>query len=347
MSTVLVTGGSGFVASHVLLQLLDAGHTVRTTVRSPAREATVRELLSAGGVKDASGLTFHIADLSADAGWGEATAACDYVLHVASPFPPGAPKHEDDLIVPAREGTLRVLRAARDAGVKRVVQTSSFAAVGYGHPQLGRPLNESDWTNLEVPGASAYVKSKTLAERAAWRFIEEEGGALELSVINPPGIYGPVLGADFATSIWLVKALLAGRLPALPRLHFGVVDVRDVASLHLLAMTHPEAKGQRFLANAGPFLTLHQMALALRQGLGERARRVPTRELPDWVVRLAARLLPAFRGYVPELGKVKDASNAKARQLLGWTPRPSEEALVATGESLFRLASNQGDDLHA
>src|SRR3984957_2716599 len=201
MSTVLVTGGSGFIASHSILQLLAAGHQVRTTVRSLKRESDVRAMLKEGGAEPGSRLSFIAADLENDAGWAQAVAGCEYVLHVASPLPPSVPKNEDELIVPAREGTLRVLRAARDAGVKRVVQTSSFAAIGYGHEPQTSPFNETDWTNPNEPDVQPYVKSKTLAERAAWDFIAKEGGGLELSVINPVGVLGPVLGADYSTSI--------------------------------------------------------------------------------------------------------------------------------------------------
>ena len=334
---VLVTGGSGFIATHCILQLLAAGCRVRTTVRSLKREPEVRATLKAAGADVGDKLAFFAADLTDDAGWVEAAAGCDYVLHVASPFPLNVPRHEDDLIVPAREGALRVLRAARGAGVKRVVQTSSFAAVGYGHAQMARPFNEHDWTNVDGPGLTAYAKSKTLAERAAWDFMAREGGAMELAVVNPVGVFGPVLGADFSTSIEIVRRMMDGALPALPRITFGVVDVRDVADLHLRAMTAPDAAGERFLAVAGDFLSLRDIALVLRNRLGDAARRVPTRELPDWLLRIVALVDKSVGQVVPELGKSKNASNAKARRELGWAPRPAEDALVATAESLARL----------
>ena len=213
--SVLVTGGSGFIGSHCILDLLRAGYRVRTTVRSPDREATVGELL---GAESADALSFAVADLTDDDGWADAVGGCDFVLHVASPFPLGPPKHEDDLIVPAREGALRVLAAARDAKVKRVVMTSSFAAIGYGLPPMDRPFTEEDWTDPDGDGVSAYAKSKTLAERAAWEFVEREGDGLELSVVNPVGVFGPVLGSDFSTSIELVKRLLDGAMPGIPGL---------------------------------------------------------------------------------------------------------------------------------
>ncbi len=343
---VLVTGGSGFIAMHCTRKLLAAGYRVRNTVRSLAREAEVRATLESAGA-DAGGdpgdrLAFFAADLTADAGWAEAAAGCDYVLHVASPFPVDVPKHEDELIVPAREGALRLLRAARGAGVKRVVLTSSFAAIGYGHPQVDRAFTEHDWSRPEGEGVSAYAKSKTLAERAAWDFMAREGGDMELAVVNPVGVFGPVLAADFSTSIELVKRMMDGALPALPRITFGVVDVRDVADLHLRAMTSPDAAGERFLAVAGDFLSLRDIALVLRRRLGDKARRVPTRELPDWLLRIVALVDKSVGQIVPELGKPKNAVNDKARRMLGWTPRPAEEALVATAESLVRLGLLKG-----
>ncbi len=258
------------------------------------------------------------------------------MLHVASPFPQTVPKHEDEIIVPAREGALRVLRIARDSGVKRVVLTSSFAAIGYGHPDQAAPFDERDWTDLSE-GALPYIKSKTIAERTAWDFIAKDGGSLELSVVNPVGVFGPVLGPDYSTSILLVQRLMDGAMPGCPRLLFGVVDVRDVASLHLLAMMHPAAKGERFLAIAGDFLSMAAIAKILKSRLGDAAKRVPTRELPNWLVRLASLTDPAVKQILPELGKRKNATNEKARRVLGWSPRSSEEAIAATGESLARL----------
>ena len=338
---VLVTGGSGFVAVHCIVQLLQAGYRVRTTVRSLGREAEVRAMVAAGGA-DASALAFAVADLTRDAGWAEAVAGCDFVLHVASPFPLNVPRDEDELIVPAREGALRVLRAARDASVKRVVLTSSFAAVGYGTPYSGTPYTEKDWTDPAGPGVSAYVKSKTLAERAAWDFIAREGGALELSVVNPVGIFGPALGKDVSTSIEIVKRMMNGEVPGLPDMVFGVVDVRDVADLHLRAMRAPEARGERFLAVAGDFVSMAQIAATLKSRLGPAAKRVPTRRLPGWLLRVVALFDPSVRQILPELGRAKNASNEKARRVLGWTPRSTEDALVATAQSLGPLGLLRG-----
>jgi len=336
MSGVLVTGGSGFIGCHCILQLLAAGYEVRTTVRNLNREPDVRAMLKVGGAEPGDRLSFIAADLEKDDGWLEAVAGCDYVLHVASPLPASVPKHEDELIVPAREGALRVLRAARDAGVKRVVLTSSFAAIGYGHEVQEAPFNETNWTNLNGD-VVAYVKSKTLAERAAWDFIAKEGGNLELSVINPVGVFGPVLGPDYSTSILLVQRLMDRAMPGCPRLCFGLVDVRDVADLHLRAMTNPAANGERFLALAGDFMWMADIAKILKNRLGEPGKRVPTGELPDWLVRIAAFRDPAIRLILPELGKFKNATNEKAKRMLGWAPRSNEEAVIATAESLMRL----------
>jgi nucleoside-diphosphate-sugar epimerase len=337
MSTVLVTGGSGFIASHTILQLIGAGHTVRTTLRSLSRENEVRATLKAAGADPGDGLSFVAADLMSDAGWPAAVSGCEYVLHIASPFPSNVPKHEDELIVPARDGALRVLRASRDAGVKRVVLTSSFAAIGYGHPERNDVFTEEDWTDPSGADVMPYTKSKALAERAAWDFIAREGAGLELAVVNPVAVFGPVLGADYATSILLVQKMMDGALPGVPRMCLGVVDVRDVADLHLRAMTDAAAKGERFLAVAGDFMWLVEIAKALKERLGDKAKRVPTRQLPDWLVRLARFKDPAVKQIIPELGKWKNATSEKARAVLGWSPRSREESVSATAESLVRL----------
>jgi nucleoside-diphosphate-sugar epimerase len=337
MSTILVTGGSGFIGTHTILQLLAAGHQVRTTIRNLKREVDVRAMLKEGGAQPGDLLSFIAADLTNDAGWPEAVAGCEYVLHVASPLPERVPKDENELIVPAREGTLRVLRASRDAGVKRVVLTSSFAAVGYGHKLRNEPFTEQDWTDPNGDDVLPYTKSKTLAERAAWNFIAAEGGKLELSVINPVGVFGPVLGPDYSASILIVQRMMDGAMPGAPRLYFGVVDVRDVADLQIRAMTHPAAKGERFLAVAGDFMSMQELARVLKRRMGDNAKRVPTREVPNWIVRLVAIKDPAAKQILPELGKKKNATNEKARRVLGWAPRSNEEAIVATAESLVCL----------
>jgi nucleoside-diphosphate-sugar epimerase len=230
-----------------------------------------------------------------------------------------------------------VLRASRNAGVKRVVLTSSFAAIGYGHPPQDQPFDEADWTDPNGEDVLPYVKSKTIAERAAWDFIAREGANLELSVVNPVGVFGPVLGPDYSTSILIVQRMMDGAVPGCPRIYFGAVDVRDVASLHLLAMTNPAAKGERFLALAGDFMAMVDIAKVLKARMGAAAKKVPTRQLPDWLVRLAAMRDKAVKQILPELGKKKNATNAKARRVLGWVPRSNQECIVATAESLVRL----------
>lgn len=337
MARVLVTGGTGFLGAHCLIQLLAAGHEVRTTVRNVARAAELRAMLRQGGAgTGADRVALFAADLNADQGWPEAVTSCDYVLHVASPFPSKAPKDENELIRPARDGALRVLKASRDAGVRRVVLTSSFAAIGYGANQKS-VFTESDWTDATDPTVQPYQRSKTIAERAAWDFMAREGGTLELAVINPVGIAGPVLGPDYSTSIHLVKRMIDGATPGCPDIWFGLVDARDVADLHILAMTDPAARGERFLATAGHFLSVLQVAQILKNRLGEGGRAVSTRRLPNWLLKLVGLFDPEIRGMLPELGKRKDATSEKAQRLLGWKPRSPDDAIVATANSLADL----------
>jgi dihydroflavonol-4-reductase len=306
-------------------------------VRSLSREPEVRAMVREGGVEAGDNLSFAAADLTKDEGWAEAVAGCAYVLHVASPFPPALPQHEDELIIPARDGALRVLNAARDAGVKRVVLTSSFAAIGYGQKPKNRPFNEEDWTDPDGDDVRAYVKSKTIAEKAAWDFIANQGDSLELAVVNPVGEFGPVLGPDYSPSILLVQRLMDGAMPGLPRLYFGAVDVRDVAWMHIECMTNPAAKSQRFLAVAGDFMSIKDIAQILKRRLGAEAKRVPSLQIPDFMVRMAAKRDPAVAQIVPELGKKKNGANEKARRLLNWKPISNEDCVVATAESLIRL----------
>lgn len=271
-----------------------------------------------GGVESDRKLSFSQADLTQDHGWADAVARCDYVLHVASPFPQQSPENEDELIVPARDGTLRVLRAARDAGVKRVVLTSSFAAIGYGHASYDKVFDENDWTGPNGPDVQPYIKSKAIAERAAWDFIDREGGALEMSVVNPVGIFGPVLGPDISASIAFIKQLLEG-VPPLPGFSFGMVDVRDLADLHIRAMTAEAAKGQRFIGVSGDVVTLLDIAKILKEKLGGLAAKVQTSEMED------ATSAP-----------VRRSTSAKAMRVLGWRPRGQEETIIDTARSLFR-----------
>jgi dihydroflavonol-4-reductase len=332
---VLVTGGTGFIAQHCILALLRQGFSVRTTVRSLAREAEVRENLKTGGAQPGAALSFVAADLGADAGWAEAASGCTYVIHGASPTPSGTYATQDEWIKPAVDGNLRVLRAARDAGVSRVVLTSAFGAVGVGHKPMNRPFNEEDWSDL-TGNVAPYQKSKTLSERAAWDFIARQGGGLELAAVNPTAVLGPALGADYSHSIRLIKTMMDGQ-PGLPKINSGFVDVRDVADLHLRAMVDPAANGERFLAIAGDSLWFAEVARVLRARMGTAAGKVARRTLPNWLVRLIARNDPRMKDVVPLLGVNMNATSAKARRLLGWNPRSAEEAIVATAESLVRL----------
>lgn len=332
---VLVTGGSGFIAGHCILHLLEQGFLVRTTVRSLAKEGSVRAVLADAGMVKGDDLGFVAADLTHDDGWRDAVAGVDFVLHVASPVQPGHVENADDLIVPAREGTLRVLRAARDAGVKRVVLTSAFHAVGWGHPHDDRTFTEKDWTLLDGPGVDAYGKSKTLAERAAWDFMASEGGSMELATMLPVAVMGPVMGRDISGANHLVAMMLDGKMPGFPHLFIPIVDVRDVASAHILAMKASGAAGERFLLSNGPAIAMKEIGAAIRAKLGEAATRVPTRSIPDLVVRLGALFSVRFRAIAPDLGYAKKTSNEKARRVLGWTPRDPHEAIVAAAESMI------------
>ena len=334
---VLVTGGSGFVGSHAIVQLLNAGYRVRTTVRKLSRASEVRALVTAAGASGADSIEFVAVDLTSDTGWAEAMDGCTFVLHVASPFPVQQPKDEDELIVPARDGALRALRFARDAGVKRVVLTSSFAAVGYSPKPAGGDYTEADWTDPTQPGITPYVKSKTISERAAWDFVAREGNGLELAVVNPVGIFGPAFGTDLSSSLELMRMMLTGGVPVIPPISTSIVDVRDVASLHLLAMTHPAAAGERFLAVAGPPMTFAELATLLRDHLGPAGAQLPKRTISAGMVRFLAIFVPRLRELVPQLGQVKASTHEKATRLLGWEPRSNAEAVEASADSLVAM----------
>jgi dihydroflavonol-4-reductase len=334
--TVLVTGGSGFLGGWCLAELLQRGYRARTTVRDLTREAEVRANVGSQ-VAVGDRLTVLVADLTEDEGWPEAIDGCDYVLHVASPFPPAQPKDPDELIVPARDGTLRVLGASLAAGVKRVVVTSSVAAVRNAGPdagERGRALTEADWSDADNPHLTPYTRSKTIAELAAWEFMRAQGQEKRLVTVQPGAIIGPVLGDDRSYSLQAVERMLTGRMPGLPRLGFSFIDVRDVAALEVDAMTAPDAAGQRLLA-AGSFLWLSEVAAILRDQLGPDARKVPRRAVPNLVVRALALFDPGVRSVVGELGQKTTYSLENAKRRVGWAPRPVEETIVDCARSLL------------
>lgn len=343
---VLVTGGSGYVASHLILQLLQLGHRVRTTVRSTAKEASIRDTLDKAGAgasaKDTERLSFAVADLSSDKGWAEAARGCDYVQHVASPIGASATsKNDDDTIRPAVDGTLRVLRAARDAAtVKRVIITSSFAAIGYGHRKpYPTVYTEEVWSVTEggetIP---VYQRSKALADKAAWDFIKKEGRGLELTTIYPTGIFGPVLSAEVRSSVDIIKRMMEGGIPACPPVSWSVVDVRDLADLHVRAMTAPEAAGQRYIATSDTaparLLDIAGMIAKATKGF---ENKLPKKELPGFVVKLGSYFSQQMRAILPQVGVIKIISNEKAKKSLGWEPRSTETAIADTALSLIKF----------
>ena len=332
---VLVTGGTGFIAQHCMIALLGAGYRIRTTVRTLTREDEVRSNLRTGGAEPGDQLTFVVADLGSDGGWSEAAAGCAYVLHSASPTPSGTYASDEEWIRPAVDGNLRVLRAAREAKVKRVVLTSAFGAICVGHKPMKRPFNETDWSDLNG-NVAPYQTSKTVSERAAWDFVAREGNGLELSTVNPVAVMGPVLGSDYSHSIRMIKNMMDGQ-PGNPKLNSCFVDVRDVADLHLRAMTNPAANGERFLATSGESLWMVQVAELLKQRMGKHAEKVSTRVLPNALIRTAALTNMAMKGIVPLLGVDLNATGEKAQRVLGWHPRSPEEAIVASAESLVQF----------
>jgi dihydroflavonol-4-reductase len=333
---VLVTGGSGFLGGWCIVTLLEEGHSVRTTLRDLAREGEVRAAV--GSVTDPGDrLEVAKADLTSDGGWAEAVAGCDYVLHVASPLPPKQPKDPDEVIVPARDGTLRVLGAGLDAGVKRVVITSSVAAIRGGSKSADdRPLTEEDWSDPDDLELTPYSRSKTIAERAAWELVRSRDVPDRLAAVNPGAIVGPLLSDDASYSLQAISRMLGG-MPGVPHLGFSFVDVRDVAKLHVLAMTAPEAGGERFIA-VERFLWMAEVGAVLRERLGERAGKVPTRTVPNFLVRGLALFDGELRGVVSDLGAKVTYSADKAKSRLGWSPRPAEDAITECAESFLTRA---------
>ena len=333
--TILVTGISGFIARHCAADLLNAGYGVRGTVRSLKRSDEVRASLSRHA--PVSRLEFAEADLEADAGWDSAVRGCGHVLHVASPFPATQPRDEQDLIRPAVQGTLRVLRSAASGDVRRFVQTSSLVAVMYGHPRSRTaPFTEADWSCLDSPGVTAYAKSKTLAERAAREFVEKDVSGLHYSSVNPGFVLGPMLGRDLGTSATVIQMFLRGKYPGAPRVSMPCVDVRDVARAHRLALEVDAPTGGRYIATA-ECLWMIEVARAIREGLGAAGRKAPRFELPDWLIRMVAIFDASARLAVSELGREARVDNSLTRRTLGMDFIPARDAAVAMAQSLVEL----------
>ncbi|MBZ5953145.1 SDR family oxidoreductase [Leuconostoc gasicomitatum] len=336
-SLVVVTGGSGFIAIHIINQLLQQGYRVRTTVRSLTKTAIIREMLTNTGITDFTDLEIVTADLTSDENWNNIMKGAIYVIDVASPTPKLNFKHKEEMIIPAVEGVRRVLSASRDAGVKRVVLTSAYGAIFAGHSHRTTPYTEKDWSDLNWENIHPYQESKTRAEMAAWRFIKDEGQGLELSVINPVAVMGPVLSAKYSHSNGQIKEFLTGEVKAVPNVDSGYVDVRDVASLHVIAMTNPAAKGERFLATTGETLSMLDVSNILRTAFPAFSTQLPTEILPNETVRLAAETQPSLKMVASLLSVYAETSNEKAKQLLNWYPRSAAESIIATAQSMIDL----------
>ncbi|BDZ29874.1 aldehyde reductase [Lactiplantibacillus sp. WILCCON 0030] len=334
---VVVTGGSGFIAVHIILQLLQQGYAVRTTVRSLKKVALIHQMLTTGGVSDFTDLEVVSADLTSNQNWDQVMQGATYVMQVASPTPTLNFKNEDEMIRPAVDGVLRVLKAARNANVKRVVLTSAYGAIFAGHPNRTTPYTEADWSDLSAKNIHPYQKSKTLSEQAAWEFIQKDGRGLELASVNPVGVMGPVLANDYSHSNIQIEDLLTGKIKSVPKVDSGYVDVRDVASLHLLAMTQPQAKGERFLATTGETLSMLDVAAILRAHFPAFANQLPTKELPNIAVKVAAMTKPYLKMVAGLVGTYAETSNHKAVTELDWHPRSAATAIIATAQSMIDL----------
>lgn len=330
MSKVLITGASGFIAGHCVLEMLNHGYDVRGTLRDAARGESIKAMLGKH-TNRIDALEFVSADLNDAQSWVAAAAGCDGILHVASPVPVVQPKDENEVIIPARDGTLNVMNAAKVNGIKRVVLTSSTAAVMSGNRDDGE-FTDKDWTDLERNDLSPYIKSKTIAERAAWDFVEANP-EVELATVNPALVLGPALEADYGSSLEALYLLMTGAYPILPKLGFEVVDVRDVASLHRLAYENPEAAGGRFLCANG-FRWFIDIAKTVKTEHPD--LKVPTSEMPNWLARIAGIFLKEIHQFLPDLSRVKEVNNSPARAI-GWEPRNVDEAIRDGAASLVDL----------
>lgn len=333
--SVLLTGASGYIAKHIALRLLEEGHTVRGSVRATDREHeiadAVRPHLSDPAAENR--LRFVELDLMSDGGWAGAAEGMDVLIHTASPVPLEQPQNEDDIVRPAVDGTLRALRAAKAAGITRVVLTSSIAAVGEseGVP-AGRLYDESDWSDPDWPEITPYAKSKTLAERAAWDFVRTQAPDMHLTVINPGLVIGPPLDSHIGTSLALVQRILHSKNPAVPNIGFALVDVRDIAAMHVRAIATPQSIGARHLGVSG-FLWFPEMAAVLAAQYPD--RNIVTRRAPNAAVRMLAQVDSAARTAVPLLDIRREFTSARAREVFGMDFIPADEALRATAQFLI------------
>jgi nucleoside-diphosphate-sugar epimerase len=328
LKKVMVTGGTGFVGMHIILQLLQKGYEVKATVRSMKSKSAVIETLASNGVTNLEKLSFAEADLSKDDHWKEAMEDCDYVLSVASPVFMTIPEDEREAIRPAVEGIIRILKAARAANVKRVVMTSNFGAVGFSKKKSERATTEADWTDPNLKGLSIYEKSKLLAERAAWDFITHEGGELEFTTINPVAIFGPSLSSHVSGSFMLFDMLFSGK--PFPNLPLNVVDVRDVADLHIRAMCTPCANGQRYIASSDGQISMSDIAGLVKENYPEYAERIAEKPIPNVLIHLAALVNARAREGALMLNINRKVSNAKAKKELGWEPTASCKEVILT-----------------
>ncbi|WP_040205870.1 SDR family oxidoreductase [Neobacillus jeddahensis] len=334
--TVLVTGGTGFVAGWAIHELLKQGYKVRTTVRSKEKEKNVRNTLFNSGI-DTDSLSFYVADLTSDEGWKDAVIGVDYVLHIASPLSTGNHEDLDSYVGPARDGAIRVLREATHAGVERVVMTSSLAAATPDISNNDQHINELLWTDPNDKNLNAYRKSKAIAEKAAWDFMKEQNSkTTTLTTILPGAIFGPNLSSTVTSSIEVIQRLLQGKGIGNPKIGFEIVDVRDLVDLHIRAMTNPNAAGQRYIASSG-FMWMNDMARFLKKELGDIGKNIPTKTIPNFVLRAAAKMNPSLGSLVPMLGRKFRYTSEKARLQLNWSPRPVEDTILDSAKKLEEL----------
>ena len=333
METVLVTGGTGFIGLHCLQQLLDKGYKVRTTIRSESRKQEVLEAMKKHS-SNCENLEFYIADLLKDDGWKEAVEGSKYVLHVASPFFLGEPENEDVFIKPAVEGTLRVLKACADADVQKVVLTSSFAAVGYGHPREKEVYTEEDWSSVDGE-ISAYAKSKTLAEKAAWEFVEnlEESKKFDLTVINPVAVTGPMLTSDIGSSNDFLLKLISGSMPACPKIHMGYIDVRDVAKAHIFSMTEEKTNGERIIVSENEMYFAEVGKTLNEAGF----KKSPTKELPNFLVKIMSFFVGELKTLLSALDRKGDIDKTKAERFFNWEYISTEQSVTETAQQLQEM----------